>query len=286
MLSVVGAAAIGAGWILQHRPVDPEEGGSPDRRLTDLMREPWWWAGIAAMSAGQTLTGFALQHGAITLVAPLLSTNLLCAFLVRAAMIRHRPLAREVVGGLGMIAAVTAFVLIGGPHVSPGQHPAGLADSVVGTAAVGAIAVALLAAGARRRVAALSVTAALAAGLLYGMQDVATRATLVLLDRDGPHALVATVWPYLLLAAATVAVLLTQRAFRAARLDYALPPIAASQPAVGIALGIPLLGDRLDLTVPALAVEAVCSAVLIGSTVLLARSTALTNRARSHRRGA
>jgi hypothetical protein len=82
-------------------------------------------------------------------------------------------------------------------------------------------------------------------------------------------------WPYLLLAAATAAVLLTQRAFRAARLDYALPPMAATQPVLGVILGVLLLGDRLALDSASLAVEAVCVAILIGSTGLLARSAAL-----------
>jgi drug/metabolite transporter (DMT)-like permease len=80
-----------------------------------------------------------------------------------------------------------------------------------------------------------------------------------------------------LLAAATAAVLLTQRAFRPARLNYALPPMAATQPVVGVILGVLLLGDRLAVESGALAVEAACLAILIGSTGLLARSSALSS---------
>jgi hypothetical protein len=119
------------------------------------------------------------------------------------------------------------------------------------------------------------VTAAVAAGVLYGLQDVATRGAIILGGRHGILAVVHSLWPYLLLAAATAAVLLTQGAFRAARLDHALPPMAATQPILGVILGVLLLGDRLALDSGSLAVEAACLAVLIGSTGLLATSAAL-----------
>jgi drug/metabolite transporter (DMT)-like permease len=82
-------------------------------------------------------------------------------------------------------------------------------------------------------------------------------------------------WPYLLVGSATAAVLLTQRVFRSARLDYALAPMAASQPVLGVILGVLLLGDRLTMTKTALAVEATCLAILIASSAVLARSPAL-----------
>jgi len=274
VLSVFGALALGVGWILQHWVVD-----GTDRRFLELLRTPLWWGGIAAMSVGQTFSGIALQKGPITLVAPLLSTDLLVAFLLRAALVRHRPPRADVIGALGVAAAVIAFVLIGGPHVTRGHEPAGLWASVLGTVIVAGLALALLAAGFARGVAVVSVTSALAAGLLYGLQDVATRACLIMLQRHPAQLLLATVWPYLFLGTAVVSVLLTQRAFRSERLDYALPPIAASQPAVGVVLGVALIGDRLDLTSPALAVEAACLALLVLSAALLSRSAAFESRA-------
>lgn len=281
LLSVVGAVSIGAGWILQWRVVDSlyrERGDQPTglSGLLTVIRKPIWWAGIAAMTIGQTATGVALQRGTLTLVAPLLSTNLLCAFLLQSAALRHRPPKRDVLGACGFAISVIGFVLIGGPHVTHGGRPSGLVASIIGTMAVAAAAFLLLAAGLRRGVAVVSITAAVAAGLLYGLQDVATRAGLVLQQRHGLPATLASVWPYLLLGAATAAVLATQRALRHARLDYAVPPIAATQPVVGVILGVALLGDHLALDTASLAVEAACLTLLIVSTVLLSRSAALT----------
>jgi uncharacterized membrane protein len=274
-LSLVGAIAIGAGWVLQHRVIDPDAGGDPDQRLMDLLHRPVWWLGIAGISVGQTLTGLALQNGAITLVAPLASTNLLWAFLIRAVLIRHRPARRDLVGAAGFAVAVTVFVIVGGPKVSRANQPAGLLISATVTAGVAALATCLVIFGVRRSAMVASVTAAIAAGVLYGLQDVATRGAIILSSRHGISSVVQSLWPYLLLAAATAAVLLTQRAFRAARLDHALPPMAATQPVLGVILGVLLLGDRLALDPGALAVESACLALLIASTGLLARSAAL-----------
>lgn len=270
ILSVLGAMAIGVGWVLQHRA------GQSDTRLRALLHRPLWWGGIAAMSLGQTATGVALQRGPITLVAPVLSTNLLCAFLLQSVLCRQRPPRRDLLGASGFLASVLAFMVIGGPHVTRGQQPADLAASVAGTTAVAAAALLLLIAGLRRGVAVMSVTAAVAAGLLYGLQDVATRAGLVLLERHAVGFVLGTIWPYLLLATATAAVLATQRALGCARLDYVLPPLATTEAVVGVILGVVLLGDRLDLTVPALAVEAACLLMLMASALLLTRSTALS----------
>jgi drug/metabolite transporter (DMT)-like permease len=274
-LSLLGAIAIGAGWVLQHRVIDPDVGGDPDRRLIALLHRPMWWSGIASMSVGQTLTGIALQKGAITLVAPLASTNLLWAFLIRAVLIRHRPPRRDLVGAAGFAIAVSVFVIVGGPKVSRSNQPAGLLISAAVTAGVAALATGLVILGVRRSAMVASVTAAIAAGVLYGLQDVATRGAIILSTQHGISPVVQSLWPYLLLAAATAAVLLTQRAFHAARLDHALPPMAATQPVLGVILGVLLLGDRLALGRGALAVEAACLALLIASTGLLARSTAL-----------
>lgn len=281
-LSLVGAAAIGLGWILQHRAMVVHGGYAP---LLQLIRTRLWWFGIAALTVGQTLTGTALQFGPITLVAPLLSVDLLCAYLARAALLRHRPLRREIVGAIAFAASLTAFVVAAAPRNTADVTAGQLIPAVWATVGVVVLAGAVVAYGTwRHGEAGASLTSALAAGLLYGLQDVATRGTLVVITKHGVATVVVSIWPYLLLASATAAVLLTQRAFRAARLDYVLPPIAASQSVVGVVLGVLLLRDRIDLGPPRLAGELVCLAVLITSVVLIGRSPALQPRRVRRRR--
>lgn len=275
VLSLLAAIGIGAGWVLQHRVIDPDAGADPNRGLMDLIREPLWWAGIASMSIGQSLAGIALQWGPITLVAPIVSSNLLWAFLLRSMLIRHRPPWQDIAGAGGFAVAVTVFVLVGGPKVSRSSQLANLLISSAVTIGVAIVAGVLVVAGIKGSIAIAAVTTAVAAGVLYGLQDVATRGAIILGGRHGWLSLVASLWPYLLLGAAAVGVLLTQRAFRSARLDYAIAPMAATQPVLAVVLGVLLLGDELALTTSALAIEAACLAILVVSTALLARSPAL-----------
>ncbi|MGW4967202.1 DMT family transporter [Nonomuraea sp. NPDC004186] len=88
---------------------------------------------------------------------------------------------------------------------------------------------------------------AAAAGMLYGVQDVLTRDSLVTLERAGhePGALLVSWLPYTLLVIALLGILLDQSAFDAAPLRISLPAMVAAEPVIGIVLGMAILGERL-----------------------------------------
>jgi hypothetical protein len=94
-------------------------------------------------------------------------------------------------------------------------------------------------------------------------------------EQDGLSATLSSPWPYLIAATGVSGLLLTQSAYRAGRLDYSLPPTTATEPVVGIALGVALLGDRLPTTLWSLLADAACAAALVGGVVLIGRSPAL-----------
>jgi hypothetical protein len=240
------------------------------RMLLDLIRNRTWWLGIAAMTIGQTVAGLALQFGPVTVVAPLLSANLLFAFVIQAAVNRRRARAPEVLGAALLCLAVTTFLAIANPHTSNrlAPWPTITASCSVLTGAVAALVIL----GRRRTLVPGAVLIAAAAGILYGLQDASTRASLVSLQHQGITTLVPSPWPYLLLASAVTGVILSQRAFRAARLDYSLTPIAVAESIAGGLMGVVLLGDRLSTTEPGLAVECLCVLAVIISAVLIGRS--------------
>jgi hypothetical protein len=93
VVALCAAAALGLGWVLQQRIAAQVELSEmlSFRMLRDLMRNRVWWVGIAAMAIGQTLAGLALQLGPVTVVAPLLSANLLFAFVIEAVANHRRP---------------------------------------------------------------------------------------------------------------------------------------------------------------------------------------------------
>lgn len=69
----------------------------------------------------------------------------------------------------------------------------------------------------------------------------------------------------------------SQSAFKAARLNYSLPPVAAAEPIAGIALGVSLLGDVVSVSVPGLTVESVCVAGMVVGVALIGRSRSLAS---------
>jgi len=80
--------------------------------------------------------------------------------------------------------------------------------------------------------------------------------------------------PYCLLGAGIVGLWLMQNAFSAGPLHSSLPTIAAGEPVAGIALGIVVFGDRIQISPGMLAIEAGGIAALIVGAVAVARSSA------------
>jgi hypothetical protein len=132
-------------------------------------------------------------------------------------------------------------------------------------------------AGVARRGPARATLIGLAAGLVFGIQDALTRQTLELLQGQ-PVAILLTNWaPYCLLGAGIVGLWLMQNAFSAGPLHASLPTIAAGEPVAGIALGIVVFGDRIQVSPGMLAIEAGGIAALIVGVVAVARSSAFTS---------
>lgn len=279
MIFVVGVAAallLGLGYVLQQRvaATAPLSEVLHFRLLFDLMHRPLWWAGICAMVVGQLLSGAALQMATVALVEPLLSTSLLFALLFSSMLCRIRIKWTEIAGAVLLSAALGIFIYIGNPHSS--ERPR--ADNTIIVVAILAVlaTVGLLVGIAKRKPLVWeSILLSAGAGILYGLQDASTRGALVTFDKQGIVHLFLGPWVYIVLAAAVIGILLAQSAFKTARLDYSLPPIAATEPVVGILLGVTLLGDDISVTPLGLALESLCLVAMIAGVALIARSANL-----------
>jgi drug/metabolite transporter (DMT)-like permease len=273
LAGLAAALSLGFGYVLQQRVAAtmPLEELLRWRLLFHLMRRRLWWAGVAAMVVGQVLAGLALQLASVAVVEPLLSTNLLFALAFAAMFARARARWQEIVGACVLSASLGVLIAVGNPKNShePTSNSVRIALAVI-VVGLGAL---LLGAAARRRgLVGESILLATGAGLTFGLQDASTRASFVDIDDHGVRALPTSPWPYLVVACAVVGILLSQSAFKAARLDYSLPPIAAAEPVTGILLGIWLLGDAVSVTIPGLIVESACLASMIAGAGLIAHS--------------
>lgn len=277
LVGVLAAVSLGLGWVVQQRVAAHAALSEllSIRLLLHLMGKPVWWLGIAAMAAGQGLGALALQLGSVALIEPLLTTNLVFAFVFAALLSHERTRAMEVGGAALVCAALGVFLEVGNPHSSGHIRP-GVVATASSIAAVAAVTALLVAIARRRSLPVESVLVASAAGVLYGLQDVATKATLITGDRGGLAAVLTAPWPYLVLGAAALGILLTQSAFRAGRLDYSLPPIAATEPIVAVALAVAVLDDDIAASVVALLIESICVVAMIVGAVLIGRSATLS----------
>ncbi|MDI5967091.1 DMT family transporter [Streptomyces sp. SL13] len=275
VLGLAAACCLGFGFVLQQRAAQraPLADFLSFRLLLDLLRMPEWVLGIALMVGGQVLGALALAHGEVSLVEPLTATNLLFAMAL-SRRLTGQPLGRSGWGGVGLLAAgVTAFIVAGRP--SGGGAAAGPLRHWLLFGLVVGIALLLTALGRRLRPTLEATVLALAAGLLYGLQDALTRICGQIVDDHGATELFVHWQPYVIVAIGLTGLLLVQSAFETAPLRSSLPALTAAQPLAGIACGVGFLGDRLRVTTEALTWQTAGLAAIVAGIVLLGRHPAM-----------
>jgi drug/metabolite transporter (DMT)-like permease len=277
VVGVLAALSLGLGYVLQQRvaATAPLTELLSFRLLLDLMHRRLWWAGIGAMVIGQLLAALALQMASVALVEPLLSANLLFALAIAATMSGQRIRWYEIVGALLLSASLGVFIAVGNPRSSPSPAPNNAVIVLAVCAVIGAVVVLVGIGKGQRHLVTESVLLATGAGLLYGLQDAATRSSLLVADHHGITSIFVNPWVYIVVGAAVIGILLSQSAFKAARLDYSLPPIAAAEPVAGIALGVTVLGDVISLTFVGVVVELACLLAMVAGVVLIGRGPSL-----------
>lgn len=271
-----GAVLIAVGFVLQQKAAEQEP---PEERLSfrllgQLIRRPMWLGGIGAMICGQILGALALDRGSLALVEPIMATNVLFALPMSAVWHRRRLGAREWVGAVLLIGGLGVFVAIGDPYGGSATRLPWPNWLIAGGSIV-LVAAAAVALGRRSTAAREATLLAIGAGALYGLQDALTQRAEAGLG-SGLIALLTSWPPFALFAVAVVALLLNQSAFEAAPLDASLPATTVMEPLTGIAFGVGVYGEHLNLQGPMLAVELLGVAAMIAGVVLVARSPVVT----------
>ena len=275
LLGVCAACCLGLGFVLQQRAAAraPIADFLSFRLLLDLIRMPDWLMGVGFVVAGQVLGAFALTYGEVSLVEPLTATNLLFAMALSRWLTRQ-PLGWSGWGGVALLAlGVTAFIVAGQP--SGGGQEAGALRHWLVFGIVAGLALLLTLSAKRLPPYTEAALLALAAGLLYGIQDALTRTCGSIIEDQGLPALLMHWQPYAILGIGVTGLLLVQSAFETAPLRMSLPSLTAAQPLAGIACGIGFLGDQLRVTPGALAWEAAGLTAVVVGVLLLGRHPAM-----------
>jgi hypothetical protein len=271
--ALAAAVLLGVGFVLQQYSAEqePESRFMSARILTDLLRKPRWLAGIGCMVVGQVLAAWAIGHLELTVVEPLLSTYLLFALILAVPMSKQAFRLTEIAGalilctGVALLSATRTAKPIGLSFGSFSHWPA--------AAIIAAIAFIAVQTGQRRQGQVRASLTGVGAGLVFGIQDALTRQTLEVLQGKSFTVLFTTWSAYAVVGAGILGVWLMQNAFSAAPLRASLPAIAAGEPVAGIALGIVVFGDRIQISPVQLAIEAGGIAALIVGVIAVARSS-------------
>jgi drug/metabolite transporter (DMT)-like permease len=276
-ITLVAALLLGIGFVLQQQSAEsaPESHFLSLRLFGDLFRKRKWLAGIVLMILGQVLAAWSIGHLALSLVEPLLTTNLLVA-LILAVPLSHQALGiTEVIGALLLIAGETILSLA--RSIEPIGESFGSFSHWPTAGGIAVVAFIAVQAGRRRSGKHRATLTGLGAGLVFGIQDALTRQTLQILQNHGVSGLLHSWSAYCLVATGAVGLLLMQSAFNAGPLHASLPTITAGEPVAGILLGIVVFGDRISLSPASLATHAGGLAALVVGVILVARAPALSN---------
>jgi hypothetical protein len=238
------------------------------RRLVGyLLRNPQWLAGWGAQVGAFAFQAVALQLGQVSVVQPLLVTELVMALVLRRVWIRQAVAGAAWAGGAAACAGLAVFIVAAEPrggHDGPtGGH---WTAAIVICGAVVAALIILARGGPPARRAALY---GVAAGIVWALEATFIKSATNDLAQGGLAGLF-TGWPvYAVAAGGAAGVIIEQAALQSGPLRVSQPLLVIVDPIVSIALSVWLFGEYFVLNSAVLAAAAAGFAVMCGGVVVL-----------------
>lgn len=243
-----------------------------------LIRQPLWLLGWAAAAGGFAFQAVALHSGQLSIVQPLLVTELVFALFLRRYWV-HQHIAKTAwTAALLTCASLTVFLTAAEPHGGHLQPDAADWASAMAFFGSSVTALAVLARwGSPIRRAALYATAA---AITWALMAAFIKATTDVLVASGLVGLLER-WPvYALIVSGVVGSVLQQAALQVGPLSVSQPLIVVIDPAVAIVLSVWIFDERFTQSVPQKAVAVVAFCVMALGVTILSR-TAPTDLERS-----
>ena len=247
------------------------------RLVVYLFRNPLWLFGWVALAGAFVFQALALHDGLISIVQPLLATELVFMLALRRFWI-HQSI-RPITWGAAALACVSLTVFIiagqpgGGQPTPTGHH--WISAGVACCAGAGVLAV-------LARWGSPSLRAALyasAAAVMWALVATFIKATTDTLTEFGVGGMF-THWPVYALAIGSVAALfLQQAALHVGPLRVSQPFLVIIDPIASIALSVWLFGEHFTSNAAVLAVAAIAFAVMGAGVVLLTQTAPATMKA-------
>ena len=284
ILLALGAALVSAvGSVIRQRSaheIVDKPVGAWELFLLSVRDARWWWGAVAAV-ANYALQAAALSLGSVMLVTALQVTVLLFALPINARITHHRVTPWEWIWALALAGSVAVILMVGNPASDQQRAPL---ETWVVVAIVMGPALVFCVLGARiwsGTVAA--VLLAVVAGSSLALFAVLTKGVVEAAE-GGLGAVLRAPELYAWLAVALAGMVFQQASFRAGALTASLPTMTLAKPVVGWILAITVLSEALRVDDEKLFVLVAAAAVMIVSTVALARGEAAGMEALSRRR--
>lgn len=272
VFAAIAAVLLGIGAVVQHRAASRTgtgEGRFDIALLLRLFRQPLWLAGFGMTLAHFSLQATALAKGRLVVVEPILSTGLLIALPLAAAVGRGRMRRLDWIAAVAAAGGIAAFLVLANPatgHSRVGTER--LAEVVLSLEVVAVVVVVVSVRWVGRM---LPLAFGAAAGVMASATDASTK---TVADLAGSHHFGVFGDPriYLLAVAGLTAFTVQQNAYGNGGLAGSLPALAVLQPATGVALGVLLYGENVNAGAGHLAGEVIAAVVALTGIVTLARS--------------
>ena len=232
-----------------------------------LLRNPQWLLGWGAQIGAFVFQAVALHNGQVSVVQPLLVTELVIALVLRRLWI-HQDIAGAAWGGAAAACAgLAVFIVAAEPRGgAPTPTAAHWATAIVACAAVAALMSAGSLGGSPGRKAALL---GVAGGVAWGLEAAFIKAMTDDLAAGG-LASAFTRWPLYAVAVGGLAgVFLEQAALQSGPLRVSQPLLVITDPIVSIALSVWVFGEYFVMDPGVLALAAAAFCVMCGGVVVL-----------------
>jgi hypothetical protein len=240
------------------------------RLVSFLIHQPLWLLGWAAAAAGFAFQAVALHTGPLSIVQPVLVTELVFALILRRFWVRQHIARTAWTAALVTCAALTVFLTAAEPHGGR-LHPGAVAWISALAVFGGAIAALTVMAhwGSAVRRTALYATAA---SMTWALMATFIKATTDSLSASGIVGMFAH-WPiYALVASGVVGSILQQAALQVGPLSVSQPLVVVVDPAVAIVLSVWIFDERFTTSTGQRVVGAAAFCAMAVAVTVLSRT--------------
>jgi drug/metabolite transporter (DMT)-like permease len=270
VFALAAAFCNGANVITQHSASI----GAPKREkglhlVRYLFRQPLWLLGWVAAVGGFVFQALALREGQLSVVQPLLVTELVFVLLMRRMWFRQ-DIAGAAWGAAAVVCvAIAAFLSVAEP--SGGKASPETADWLSALLVFGGVVGLLTIAGMRGSPLRKTIAFALSGALAWALMAVFLKATTDTLATFGILGMLSR-WPvYALAVAALSGTLLEQAALHVGPLSVSQPLLIVVNPLASIVLSVWLFEEHFTSSPPRIAIAAVSFAAMAAGVVELSR---------------